>query len=59
MKTYRNGTYSSTILDLGTRWRGSANFTPTSYLFTPEKRAPCNHAIGDWLGARLGMDAVE
>jgi hypothetical protein len=41
--------YSSTFLDLGTRWRS----------FTRWERAPGIHWIGDWVGPRASLDAVE
>jgi len=27
--------------------------------FTPKQRAPGTHWIGDWVGPRVGLDAVE
>jgi hypothetical protein len=39
--------YSSTILDLGTRWRRVVSFTPSG--FTSGERAPGTHWIGSWL----------
>jgi hypothetical protein len=40
--------YSSTILDLGTRWRWVASYTPRHY-----------HCIGGWVGPRAGLDVME
>jgi hypothetical protein len=43
--------YSSTILDLGSRWRWVVSFTLRT-------RAPGNHWIGNWMGLNAGLDAV-
>jgi hypothetical protein len=50
--------YSSTILDLGTRWgEWSAS---RSRFFTPRKKEPpCTHWTGGWVGPRAGLDDVE
>jgi hypothetical protein len=45
--------YRSTILDLGTIWRGVVGFTP--WLLSPEERVPGTH----WMGPRDGLDTVE
>jgi hypothetical protein len=49
--------YSSTILDLGIRWRLVVNFTPQPLY--PGERAAGTHWIGGWVGPRAGLDAVE
>jgi hypothetical protein len=53
MKTYEEWRYSSTILDLGTRWR----WVRLDRL-TPEKRALGTHWIQGWEGPRVDLDAV-
>jgi hypothetical protein len=48
--------YSSTILDLGTRWRCVVSFTPQPlYLIKIGLGA---HWIGGWVGPRTGLDIV-
>jgi hypothetical protein len=47
---------SSSILDLGTRWRWSAS-RPNR--FTPGEITPGTHWIGGCVGHRAGLDAVE
>jgi hypothetical protein len=49
--------YSSTILDLGTRWRWVVSFTPQPLY--PKEKAPSTHWKGGWVGPRAGLDAVE
>jgi hypothetical protein len=49
--------YSSTILDLGTRWRRVVRVTPR-LLFLREV-APGAHWVGGWMGPRAGLNAVE
>jgi hypothetical protein len=44
--------YSSTFLDLGTRWRWMVSFTPG-------ERAFSTHWIGGWVGPGVRLDAVE
>jgi hypothetical protein len=46
--------YSSTFLDLGTRWRSASS----ACRFTPEKRAPSAHWIGGWVGRRAGLHSM-
>jgi hypothetical protein len=43
----------STILKLGTRWRGESSARP------PGRFASCTHWIGGWLGPRASLHAVE
>jgi hypothetical protein len=50
--------YSSTILDLGTRWRCVVSFT-LRILYTRGKEAPVTNWIGGWVGPRVGADAVK
>jgi hypothetical protein len=49
--------YSSTILDLGIRWRLVVSFTPL--LLYPRGKSPGTLWIGGWVGPRVGLDAVE
>jgi hypothetical protein len=49
--------YSSTILDLGTRWRWVVSFTPL--LLYPLGKDPGTHWIGGWLGPGAGMDFMK
>jgi hypothetical protein len=49
--------YSSTILDLGTRWRWVVSYTPRPLY--PEEILPGTHWIGGWVGPRAGLDVVE
>jgi hypothetical protein len=44
--------YSSSIVDLGTRWRWVVSFTLREI-------GPGTHWIGGWVGPRAGLDAVE
>jgi hypothetical protein len=53
MKTYGVGRYSSTILDLGSRWKWVVSYTP------PRERAPYAQRIGGWVGHRFGREATE
>jgi hypothetical protein len=48
--------YSSTIPDLGTRWRWSASLPGR---FNPGKRAHGTHWIRGWVDPRADPDAVE
>jgi hypothetical protein len=48
--------YSSTILDLGIKWRRVPS-RPCS--FTPRERAPGTHWIRGWVDPRAVLDAVE
>jgi hypothetical protein len=50
--------YSSTFLDLGTRWRLVISSTPLP-LYPPAERAPVKHWIGVWVGPRVGLNATE
>jgi hypothetical protein len=50
--------YSSTILDLGIRWRRVVSFTPR-HLYSRRERAPGTHWVGSWVGPRAGLDDVE
>jgi hypothetical protein len=49
--------YSSTILDLGTRWRSVVSFTPQPLY--PWEIVASTHCIGGWVGPRTGLDVVE
>jgi hypothetical protein len=49
--------YSSTFLDLGTRWRWLVSFTLR--LLYPGERARGTHWIGGWVGPGFGLGAVE
>jgi hypothetical protein len=49
--------YSSTILDLGTRWRRVLRFIPRPLY--PQGKSPCTDWIGGWVGPRTGLDDVE
>jgi hypothetical protein len=49
--------YSSTILDLGGRWRWVVSFTPRVAL--PPWKVPGTHWIGVWLGPISGLDVTE
>jgi hypothetical protein len=48
--------YSSTIFDLGTRWRWVVSFTPCH--FTTGEIAPCNNWVRGWVDPRASLDAV-
>jgi hypothetical protein len=49
--------YSSTILDLGVRWRWVASFTALPCY--PWETAPGTHWTGGWMGPRAGVDIME
>jgi hypothetical protein len=49
--------YSSTVLDLGTRWRRVVYFM--SLLLYPVDRACSNHWIGGFVGPGAGLDSVK
>jgi hypothetical protein len=49
--------YSCIILDLCTRWRRVVSFTPLAAL--PPVKEPRYQFIGDWVGPRTGLEAVE
>jgi hypothetical protein len=49
--------YSSTFLDFGTSWRWVVSFTPLPLY--PPGNDPLDRRIGDWVGPRFGLDAVE
>jgi hypothetical protein len=49
--------YSSTILDLGTRWKWVVSFMFLP--FYPRERAPGTHWIWGLVGPRAGLEAVE
>jgi hypothetical protein len=52
MKAYGEWMHSSTILDLGTRWRCMVSFMPRPLY-------PRYHWIGDWVvGSRACLDAI-
>jgi hypothetical protein len=53
IKTYGEWRYSTTIPDLGTRWRGVDNFT-----LPPEKEPSVPIRCG-WMGPGASVDAVE
>jgi hypothetical protein len=46
--------FSSTILNLGCRWRGVVSFT--LLLLYSRRKAPGTHWIGGWVGPRTGLD---
>jgi hypothetical protein len=52
MKTYGEWRYSSTILDLGTRWRWVVSFTPLPL-------CPSTDCIGGLVSPRVGLDCGE
>jgi hypothetical protein len=56
-KHMREWRHSSTVLDLGTRWKWVVSFTPLP-LYTRGKR-PGIQWRGGWVGPRVGLDAVE
>jgi hypothetical protein len=49
--------YSSTILDLGTRWKGVVSFMPLPLY--PREKAAGTHWMGGWEGPRDGLDVVD
>jgi hypothetical protein len=49
--------YSSTIIDLGTRWRWVVSFTALPLY--PRENSPGTHWIGGWVSPRDGLDAAE
>jgi hypothetical protein len=49
--------YSSTILDLGTRWRWVVSFPPLPLY--PAERAPNTHWRGGWVGPRVNLDDFD
>jgi hypothetical protein len=51
-----SGDIARRILNLGTRWRWLASFTPQALY--PGERAPGTHWIGGWVGPRAGLNAV-
>jgi hypothetical protein len=53
----RKWRYSSIIVDLGNRWMRFVSFT-LRLLYLVEKAAG-NLRIGDWVGPRAGLEAVE
>jgi hypothetical protein len=57
MKTYGGWRYSSTILELDTRWRWVVSFTPR--LLYSRGKVPCSHCIGGWVGPKACLDVVE
>jgi hypothetical protein len=57
MKTYGKRSYSSSVLDLGIRWRRVVSSMLRT--FYPEERAPGTHWIRGWVGSRAGLDTVE
>jgi hypothetical protein len=52
----REWRYSSTILDLDTRWMWVVSFTPRS--FCPEDRPSGTQWISGWAGPTAGLDVV-
>jgi hypothetical protein len=48
--------YSSTIPELGTRWRWVVSYTPPP-LYTRGVISPGTHLIGDWVGPIVGLGA--
>jgi hypothetical protein len=48
--------YSSTILDLGTRWRWVFSFTPLPLY--PWGKSPGTHWIGGWVGPRREKSCI-
>jgi hypothetical protein len=57
MKTYVGVEVSSTVLDVGTKWKWVVSFTPLP-LYTRGKSVGTLW-IGDCVGPRVGLDAVE
>jgi hypothetical protein len=53
----RERRYSSTILDLGTRWRRMVSFMPQPLY--PIGKSLGAHWVGGWVDLRTGLDAVE
>jgi hypothetical protein len=49
--------YSSTILDLETRWRWKVSFMPRPLY--PRGNSPQYHCIWGWVGPRSDLDAVK
>jgi hypothetical protein len=49
--------YSSTILDLSTRWRWVVSFTPRP--LCPREVTTGTHWIGGWVGPKVRLNAVE
>jgi hypothetical protein len=50
----RNWRYSSTALNIGTRWSTSCPFR-----FTPRERAPGTHYIERWVGPRVVLGVMD
>jgi hypothetical protein len=57
MKTRADWRYSSTFLNLGTRWRWVVNFTPLPLY--PRGKSPRYPSVGGWVGPTVGLDAME
>jgi hypothetical protein len=57
MKAFREWKYSSTVLDLGTRWMLMVSYTSASIL--PWKVAPITLWTGGWVGPLVALDAME
>jgi hypothetical protein len=57
MKMYGVVRYSSTILDLGSRWSCVVSSMPRPLY--PSETAPGAHLIGGWVCSRAALDAVE
>jgi hypothetical protein len=56
-KAYRNSrSIAPPILNLDTRWRWVASFTPRK--LHPRKIITGTHWIGGWVGPRAGLDAI-
>jgi hypothetical protein len=53
MGKWRN---SSTIVDLGIRWRWVVSFTPRSLYY---RRKSPRYPLGGWMGPRAGLDVVK
>jgi hypothetical protein len=49
--------YSSTFLDIGTSWKCVAASRPCRFI--PGEGSAGTHSIGDRVGPRAGLDAVE
>jgi hypothetical protein len=57
MKTYGEWRYSSSILDLGTRWRCVVSFNIRARY--SRCKSVCTRCIGGWVGTRADLDAVQ
>jgi hypothetical protein len=52
--------YSSTFLDIGTRWRYGDEWSASRpYRFIPAEIAPGTHRVGAWVGPKFGLDDMK